>query len=91
MGNPKLLLLDEPSLGLAPMIKKDILEALKVINKRRKDLSILMVVFEIFLQLWPKIKVGYKLLNSLILLLVSIWTRITNQGYYEDTKFVQPF
>ena len=43
MGNPKLLLLDEPSLGLAPMIKKDILDAIKVINKRNKDLSILMV------------------------------------------------
>ncbi len=43
MGNPKLLLLDEPSLGLAPMIKKDILDAIRVINKRNKDLTILMV------------------------------------------------
>ena len=43
MGNPKLLLLDEPSLGLAPMIKKDILNALNVISKRNKNLSILMV------------------------------------------------
>ena len=43
MGNPNLLLLDEPSLGLAPMIKKDILDAIKTINKRNKDLSILIV------------------------------------------------
>ncbi len=33
MGNPKLLLLDEPSLGLAPMIKLDIVDAIKKIQK----------------------------------------------------------
>lgn len=33
MGNPKLLLLDEPSLGLAPMVKKSIVDAIKRIQK----------------------------------------------------------
>ncbi len=33
MGNPKLLLLDEPSLGLAPLIKKEIVEAIRKIQK----------------------------------------------------------
>jgi branched-chain amino acid transport system ATP-binding protein len=33
MARPKLLLLDEPSLGLAPLISKQIFEAIKVLNK----------------------------------------------------------
>ncbi len=33
MGNPKLLLLDEPSLGLAPMIKLNIVAAIREIQK----------------------------------------------------------
>ncbi|MFX0174205.1 MAG: ABC transporter ATP-binding protein [Candidatus Hodarchaeota archaeon] len=33
MGNPKLLLLDEPSLGLAPMVKRSIVEAIREIQK----------------------------------------------------------
>ncbi|MHA2246187.1 MAG: ABC transporter ATP-binding protein [Candidatus Hodarchaeales archaeon] len=33
MGNPKLLLLDEPSLGLAPMVKLNIVDAIKEIQK----------------------------------------------------------
>jgi branched-chain amino acid transport system ATP-binding protein len=32
MGRPKLLLLDEPSLGLAPLIVKQIFEAIKALN-----------------------------------------------------------
>lgn len=34
MSNPKMLLLDEPSLGLAPLIVKDIFAIIKAINKR---------------------------------------------------------
>ncbi|UXM96533.1 ABC transporter ATP-binding protein (plasmid) [Bartonella sp. HY329] len=34
MGNPKVLLLDEPSLGLAPILVRQILQAAKEINKR---------------------------------------------------------
>jgi len=33
MGSPKLLLLDEPSLGLAPLIVKEIFEKIKQISK----------------------------------------------------------
>lgn len=33
MGNPKLLLLDEPSLGLAPMVKQNIVDAIRQIQK----------------------------------------------------------
>jgi len=34
MGQPRLLLLDEPSLGLAPMLVKSIFETIRSINKR---------------------------------------------------------
>ncbi len=36
MGRPKLLLLDEPSLGLAPLIIKQIFETIKKINEEQK-------------------------------------------------------
>jgi branched-chain amino acid transport system ATP-binding protein len=41
MGNPKVLLLDEPSLGLAPLIVKEIYEIIKKI--REEGISILLV------------------------------------------------
>lgn len=41
MGSPKLLLLDEPSLGLAPLLIKDIFDTLKVI--RDEGVTILIV------------------------------------------------
>lgn len=43
MRKPALLLLDEPSLGLAPFIKKTIVEAIKEINKTEKEIAILCV------------------------------------------------
>jgi branched-chain amino acid transport system ATP-binding protein len=36
MSRPRLLLLDEPSLGLAPLIVRQILEAIREINRRQK-------------------------------------------------------
>ena len=34
MANPRLLLLDEPSLGIAPILMENIFEAIQEINKR---------------------------------------------------------
>jgi branched-chain amino acid transport system ATP-binding protein len=42
MSKPKLMMLDEPSLGLAPMVVKEIFGILKTINKEEKS-SILLV------------------------------------------------
>ncbi|MBP1848710.1 ABC transporter ATP-binding protein [Rhizobium halophytocola] len=42
MARPKLLLLDEPSLGLAPLIIKGIFEAIKVLNKE-EGLTVFLV------------------------------------------------
>ncbi len=41
MGNPSVLLLDEPSLGIAPILVKEIFEIIKTINK--EGTSILLV------------------------------------------------
>jgi branched-chain amino acid transport system ATP-binding protein len=41
MGRPRLLLLDEPSLGLAPLIVREIFRVL--VDLRRRGLSILLV------------------------------------------------
>src|SRR5712672_358066 len=42
MGRPKLLLLDEPSLGLAPLIARQIFQAIKTLN-RQDGLTVLIV------------------------------------------------
>ena len=41
MGNPKLILVDEPTEGLAPLIVKDVLEMLAAV--RKSGVTILMV------------------------------------------------
>jgi branched-chain amino acid transport system ATP-binding protein len=41
MGNPKLILVDEPTEGLAPLIVKDVLEMLAAI--RKSGVTVLMV------------------------------------------------
>ena len=47
MSNPRLLMLDEPSLGLAPLVVKDIFSILETIN-REKKLTILLTEQNIF-------------------------------------------
>ena len=42
MGHPKVMLLDEPSLGLAPLITEQILEIIRLVNMREK-VSVLLV------------------------------------------------
>lgn len=49
MGNPKLLLLDEPSLGLAPMVKESIVNAIKLIQK--EGTTILLVEQDVHMAL----------------------------------------
>ena len=34
MGNPKMLLLDEPSMGLSPLMTEQVFDAVKVLNTR---------------------------------------------------------
>src|SRR5688500_15943497 len=41
MGAPELIMFDEPSLGLAPLVVQDVLRTIKVLNER--DLTILLV------------------------------------------------
>lgn len=42
MSNPKLILLDEPSLGLAPIVVKEIFEIIKILNKE-ENISVILV------------------------------------------------
>ena len=64
MGRPKLLLLDEPSLGLAPLIVKQIFQVLRDLN-RRDGMTIFLVEQNAFhaLRLADR---GYVMVNGLI-------------------------
>ena len=42
MGNPRLLLLDEPSMGLSPIITREIFSLIRLINSE-KGISIILV------------------------------------------------
>lgn len=42
MGHPRLMLLDEPSLGLAPLLVKEIFDILKRINEEEKTAMVLV-------------------------------------------------
>ncbi len=66
MGRPKLLLLDEPSLGLAPLVVKQIFEVIKEINKEDK-VTVLLVEQNAFhaLKLADR---GYVMVNGQITL-----------------------
>jgi branched-chain amino acid transport system ATP-binding protein len=72
MSNPEMLLLDEPSLGLAPLVVKDILNVLVRINQEEKT-TILLTEQNIFhaLQICQR---GYLLENG----------KIAMQGSSED-------
>ncbi len=64
MANPRLLMLDEPSLGLAPMVVKDILQTLGRINTEEK-ITILLAEQNVFHALKLSQR-GYILENSRI-------------------------
>ena len=42
MGQPELIMLDEPSLGLAPLVVKEVLQAIRLLNQE-KGISVLLV------------------------------------------------
>jgi branched-chain amino acid transport system ATP-binding protein len=65
MGRPKLLLLDEPSLGLAPLVVKQIFEAIKALNARG------LTVFLVEQNAYHTLKIadrGYVMVNGRITL-----------------------
>ena len=72
MSRPKLLLLDEPSLGLAPIIVKQIFEAIREIN-RADGMTVFLVEQNAFHALRLAHR-GYVMVNG----------RITMQGTGDD-------
>lgn len=66
MARPKLLLLDEPSLGLAPLIVKQIFDAIRLLNEKR-GLTVFLVEQNAFgaLKLASR---GYVMVNGVITL-----------------------
>jgi branched-chain amino acid transport system ATP-binding protein len=66
MGRPRLLLLDEPSLGLAPLLVKQIFAAIRDLNRKDK-LTVFLVEQNAFhaLKLADR---GYVMVNGLITL-----------------------
>src|SRR5262249_10938742 len=66
MGRPRLLLLDEPSLGLAPMIARQIFDAIRSLNARGK-----LTVFLVEQNAFHALKLahrGYVMVNGVITL-----------------------
>jgi branched-chain amino acid transport system ATP-binding protein len=66
MARPRLLLLDEPSLGLAPLIAQHIFEAIRELNRREK-----LTVFLVEQNAYHALKLahrGYVMVNGLITL-----------------------
>jgi branched-chain amino acid transport system ATP-binding protein len=62
MSQPRLLLLDEPSLGLAPLVVKQIFQAVKDINREQK-----MTVFMVEQNAFHALKLahrGYVMVNG---------------------------
>jgi len=66
MGRPRLLLLDEPSLGLAPLIAQQIFDAIRDLNAREK-LTVFLVEQDAFHALKLAHR-GYVMVNGLITL-----------------------
>ena len=66
MARPRLLLLDEPSLGLAPVLVKQIFDAIRQLNRREK-----LTVFLVEQNAFHALKLanrGYVMVNGLITL-----------------------
>ena len=66
MGRPRLLLLDEPSLGLAPLVARQIFEAIRKLNAERK-LTVFLVEQNAFHALRLAHR-GYVMVNGVVTL-----------------------
>ena len=77
MAEPKLLLLDEPSLGLAPLIVKRIFDAIKRINKNYG--TTILLVEQNAHQALRLANRGYVLVNGQIALTGSSAELLANQ------------
>jgi branched-chain amino acid transport system ATP-binding protein len=66
MSSPKLLLLDEPGLGLAPLIIQDIFEKIEIIN-REENVTVFLVEQNALMALKAS-KHGYVMENGRIVL-----------------------
>jgi len=65
MGSPKLLMLDEPSLGLAPLLVRQVFETVKAINSQ--GITVLLVEQNVFHSLSISAR-GYVLENGSVVL-----------------------
>ena len=65
MARPQLLLLDEPSLGLAPLIVKQIFDAIRELNRSEEGLTVFLVEQNAYHALKLAHR-GYVMVNGLI-------------------------
>ena len=87
MARPKLLLLDEPSLGLAPLISKQIFEAIGRLNKT-EGLSVFLVEQNAFAALRLAHR-GYVMVNGLVTMKGTGQELLANPGLVK-TMAVKP-
>lgn len=67
LSKPRLFLLDEPSSGLAPLVKREIFKVLKILHEQTGDLSILLVEQDVKLGLTIADR-GYLMQNGRIVI-----------------------
>lgn len=77
MSRPKLIMMDEPSLGLAPLIVRDIFEIIKEIN--RQGVTILLIEQNANMAL-KTADIGYVLETGRITLTGTGYELLTNEG-----------
>lgn len=77
MSRPKLIMMDEPSLGLAPLIVRDIFEIIKVIN--RQGVTILLIEQNANMAL-KTADIGYVMETGRITLTGTGYELLTNEG-----------
>lgn len=77
MANPKILLMDEPSLGLAPLIVKDIFQVIQKINKEGVTILLVEQNSKAALQISNR---GYVLENGRIVMMDQASSLLNNEA-----------